>query len=252
MKKSQKINVLAVGAHPDDVEACAAGFLIKAKKKGLTTGIIDMTLGESSNFGTVAERKKEAKEAAKILNLDTRVNQRIPDGHVLVSEENIFSMVKAIRKLRPDIILAPYYNDLHPDHANTGLIVKKATFFAKIQKYSPINNLEPHQPGMLLFYMLHTEFTPSFILDISEEYQTKLRSIYAHKSQFFKKGKTGYTKEFHNPDFMEFFNSRSRVYGYKIGAEYGEPYLLEGYLGLKGFEDLMSGSLRSLASWRKY
>ncbi|MEM4197065.1 MAG: bacillithiol biosynthesis deacetylase BshB1 [Candidatus Anstonellaceae archaeon] len=244
------IDVLAFGAHPDDVEACAAGFLIKAKNQNLTTGIIDLTRGEASNFGTVEEREKEAKKAAKILNLDYRDNLKIPDEHVLVNEENIKKVLIKIRELKPRVVILPYFNDLHPDHANTGIVGKKALFFAKIQKYSKEISLPAHQVTLVLYYMLHTEFKPSFILDITEEYPRKLKSIYAHKSQFFKKEKKGYSKKFHNPDFMEFFEARAKVYGYKIGVKFGEPYLLEGYLGLKNFIDILSGDFRSLTQWR--
>ncbi len=250
--KGKKINILAFAAHPDDVEACAGGLLIKAKKKGFSTGIIDMTRGEASNFGSVKERDREAKKAAKILSLDYRFNLNIPDEHVLVTEENILKVVSLIRDLKPDIILAPYYNDLHPDHAHTGQIVNYASFFAKIKKYSKdLEEKNTHQVSLLLFYMLHTEFQPSFILDVSEEYQQKIKSVYVHRSQFFKKEKKGYTKQFHNPHFMEFFESRAKVYGYKIGVKFGEPYLIKGYLGLTDFTNIISGELRSLTSWIK-
>lgn len=247
----KKIDILAFGAHPDDVEACASGFLIKSKNQGLTTGIVDLTRGESSNFGSVRERIKEANEAAKILKLDYRSNLEIPDGHVLVTEENIKKAVIEIRKLKPHIVLLPYFNDLHPDHANTGLIGKKALFFSKIKKYDKTINFEAHQVALVLYYMLHTEFKPSFILDITEEYPIKLKSIYCHKSQFFKKTTRGYLKKFHNPDFMQFFEARAKVYGYKIGVVFGEPYLLEGYLGLRNFRDILSGEFRSLTRWNK-
>lgn len=246
------VNVLAFGGHPDDVEACAGGFLLKAKQQGLTTGIIDLSRGEASNFGSMEERDGEAERAAKILGLDVRLNLNIPDEHVLVNEEHIQKVVRQIRILQPDIIIAPYFEDLHPDHANTGKIVEKAAFFAKIQKYSEAIKEKAHQPGLLLFFMLHTEFDVSFVLDVSEHYTTKLRAVHAHTSQFFKKNANGgYSKQFHNDDFMDFFNSRARYYGYKTGTKYGEPFLMKGYLGLQNFGDIISGELRSLTSWKK-
>lgn len=249
--KQKKIDILAFGAHPDDVEACASGFLLKAKQKGLKTGIVDMTRGEASNFGSVEERDKEAKKAAKILRLDLRLNLNIPDEHVIVCEEYIEKVVKVIREFKPELILAPYYNDLHPDHANTGLITKKAAFFSKIQKFSKKIRFPAHQPYLVFHYMLHTEFKPSFILDVTDVYKTRLKSLYTHRSQFFIKEKNRYTKRFHNPDFMDFFDSRAKVYGYKIGVKYGEPYLIDGYLGLKDFRDVLSGDFRSLTRWKK-
>lgn len=249
-RNNLKIDILAFGAHPDDVESCAAGFLLKAKKQGLKTGIVDMTKGEASNFGTVGERNDEAGEAKKILKADIRLNLCIPDEHVLVNEENIAKVTTVIRQFRPDIILLPYFDDLHPDHKATGLIGEKAAFFSKIKKYSEDIKLEAHQPSLLMFYMLHTEFRPSFVLDISEEYEQKMKSMYAHKSQFFVKQGKKYSNKFHNPDFMEFFEARAKVYGYRIGVKYGEPYLMKGYLGLNNFMDITNGDLRSLTGWR--
>lgn len=251
MKGVQKVDLLAFGAHPDDVEACAAGLLIKAKTQGLRIGLIDATRGEASNFGTARERDREAQKAAKILKLDLRLNLGLPDEHVSVNEENIEKFVEVIRAYRPEILILPYYGDFHPDHAATGQLGEKAAFFSKISKYSKSINLPAHQPTLVLFYMLHTEFKPSFILDISDVYEQKLKSIYAHRSQFFRKNRGRYTKNFHNPDFMEFFEARARVYGYKIGAKYGEPYLLKGYLGLKNIDAVISGDFRSLTSWKK-
>src|SRR5258706_5683958 len=196
--KLNKIDVLAFGAHPDDVEACAAGFLIKAKEEGFTTGIIDLTRGEASNFGSMEERDEEARKAAEILKLDVRLNLDIPDSDIDISKENLEKVVEVIRKYKPDIIIFPYFEDLHPGHAATGILGEKAAFFAKIQKFSVNVNLPAHQPTLVMFYMLHTEFQPSFILDVSEVYEKKLKAIYAHASQFFQKKGNKYSKQFHN------------------------------------------------------
>lgn len=249
--KLDKINVLAFAAHPDDVEACAGGLLIKAKRSGLSTGIVEMTRGEASNFGSKGERDLESKKAAKILNLDFRANLDIPDSNIALSDENLEKMVTVIRIYKPDVIVLPYFGDLHPGHAATGLLGEKAAFFAKIQRFSENITLPAHQPTLVMYYMLHTEFSPSFVLDISEEFNKRLESICAHTSQFFLKKGNKYTKQYHNKDFMDFFEARCRVYGYKIGVKYGEPFLIKGYLGLRNITDLMSGDFRSLTSWKK-
>lgn len=247
----KKIDVLAFGAHPDDVEACAAGLLLMAKKQGMSTGITDLTRGEASNFGSAIERDKEAKKAGRILKLDFRTNLKIRDEHVFVNDQNLEKAVHVIRQCRPSILILPYFNDLHPDHATTGIIGEKAAFFAKIQKYSSHIKLPAHQVSLVLFYMLHTEFNPSFVLDITSEYKQKVKAIHAHTSQFFLKKNGKYTKAFHNDDFMDFFDARAKVYGYKIGTKYGEPYLLRSHLGLTNFIEIISGDFRSLTSWRK-
>jgi N-acetylglucosamine malate deacetylase 1 len=248
-----RVDVLGIGAHPDDVEACAGGLLIKAKKYGWTTGILDLTRGEGSNFGTVEERAHEAAEASKILKLDYRGNLGVPDMHVGDTEDAMPKLVSVLRELRPKIILLPYFADLHPDHAATGQVGNMAAFMAKIARYLTPDGKQqpPHQVSLTAYYMLHTEFNPSFVLDVSEEHQTKMRSIHAHRSQFFKKDEASgeYTQDYHNPEFLEFFEARSRVYGYKIGVRFGEPFLIKGYLGLRSLEGLMSGDGRSLVKW---
>ncbi len=246
----KKINVLAFGAHPDDVEACAGGLLVKAKKAGLSTGIVDFTRGEFSNFGTKEERDKEAKKAATILDLDVRENLNIPDSRVLETEDHVEKVASCIRKYKPDIILAPYFEDLHPDHRRAGKIVEQAAFFAKLSKYGDSKE-SPHQTGVLMYYMLHTEFHPSFVLDISDEFEIRKASLLAHTSQFYKSKDGQYTDELHNPQFNQFFEARSIMYGYKIGATYGEPYLLKSYLGLRDIRDVINGDLRSLTAWKK-
>lgn len=246
-----KIDVLAVGAHPDDVEAFAAGLLLQAKKAGLKTGVVDLTRGEGSNFGSVEERDEEARHAAEILQLDHRSNLGIPDQRVQDTHAYTAALVRVIRELRPDIVALPHVHDHHPDHAATGVLGSKAAFFAKLQKCKLEMELQPHQPRLVVYYMLHTEFIPSFVLDISEERATKVRSMLAHRSQFYTRNEsTGqYSGEFHNPEFLEFVEARDRVYGYKIGARYGEPYFINGYLGLRSFRDIMAGSFRSLVGW---
>lgn len=244
-----KLDLLVFGAHPDDVEACAGGFVIKAVNMGKKVGIIDLTRGEMSNYGTVKERTKEAKKAQKILGACVRECLDIPDEHVTDCEESVLKVTRLIRKYKPETILAPYFNDLHPDHSACGQIVKKVAFFAKIKKYE--KECSPHQIGQLYFYMLHTQFEPTFVLDISNEYKRKMKALYAHQSQLFKKKKGKYTKKFINEEFMEYLNARAKVIGYQIGVTYGEPYLTEGLIGLEDPFLLLSGNQRSLTKFSK-
>ncbi len=248
--EGKKIDFLAFGAHPDDVEACAGGLLLIAKKAGHTTGIVDLTRGEASNFGSVEERNKEARKAARILKLDLRMNLSLPDADIPVDESNVVRLVEVIREYRPEVVLLPYFADLHPAHASVGLIGEKAVFFAKIAKFAADLKLPPHQVSLSLFYMLHTEFTPSFALDISDVYPIKKKALLAHRSQFYLKKGDHYTPKFHNPDFLEFFEARAKVYGYKIGCQFAEPYLLKGIVGLKNLDSLTSGGMRSLTGWQ--
>lgn len=247
----EKINVLAFAAHPDDAEACAGGLLLVAKGNGYTTGIVDLTRGEASNFGSVDERDKEAAAASKILQLDLRLNLGVPDSDIEVSYENLSKLVEVIRQYKPDIVVLPYFADLHPAHASVGQLGEKAVFFSKIAKFRADLKLPPHQTKLVLFYMLHTEFQPSFALDISAVYDKKMKAMLAHKSQFFIKKGGSYTNKFHNQEFVDFFESRAKVYGYKIGVKFAEPYLVNGLIGLSDISNLVSGGLRSLTNWKR-
>jgi bacillithiol biosynthesis deacetylase BshB1 len=247
-----RIDVLALAAHPDDVEIFAAGSLLQARKAGLTTGIVDLTRGEASNFGSAEERDEEARQAARILCIEYRHNLGIPDQRVEDTPAHVEALVRMIRELQPSVLLLPYRGDHHPDHAATGVLGSKAAFFAKLERFRVPGRA--HQVSLVMYYMLHTEFSPSFVLDISEERATKARAMLAHCSQFYQQdGSTGrYSTELRNRDFVEYIEARDRSYGYRIGATYGEPYLIEGVLGLRSFRDIMAGSFRSLAAWSQH
>ncbi len=220
--KNSNLDILAFGAHPDDVEFACGGLLLKAKKLKLKTGIVDLTLGELGDNGTVEERLKEAKEAANFLGCAFRENLNLGDNKVKDTDENRKKVVEVIRKHRPKMVLAPYWSDRHPDHEATGILVKKAVFSAGVTKYQ--TNQPAFRPKYLFFYMLWEEFKPSVVLDITSEWEDKVKALLIHKSQF--KLEPGRIKTIDNQErTLKFWEARARNYGFWIGKDFGEPYL---------------------------
>ena len=234
--KSQKLDILAFGPHPDDVEAGAAGMLIKYVCAGKKVGIIDLSRAERSSNGTKELRIKEAKRATKIMGVAVRENLNLPDALLFDSQEVRMKVFEVVRRYRPNIVLIPYWHDRHPDHATTGDAVFKALFTAGLTKIK--SKYRPHRPSYVFFYRLWYDFRPTFILDISEEFETKMRAIKAYKSQFLKSEGYISTKNTEN-DFLGYWRARHKNYGYEIGVEYGEPYLSVTPLGVKDLDSIL-------------
>jgi N-acetylglucosamine malate deacetylase 1 len=237
----QKVDILAFGAHPDDVEYGAGGFMLKACDDGQKTAIIDLTPGDKSTHGTVQDREKEAKNASSILGLSYRDNLAIPDNTVNhLSHEQTLLVIEQIRLFKPSVILAPYYNDLHPDHAECGLLVERAVFFANVKNHHTGITLPPHKVDHIFFYQLHTNFDPSFIIDISSVIDKKIKGIYAHVSQFFYEQDGVYSLR--KSDFEEVIRHKNGVQGRRIGAEYGEAFYSKKYIGFNAMPNFISGT----------
>lgn len=233
-----KIDCLAFGAHPDDVELFCSGLLIKLQKQGYTTGIIDLTKGELSTNGTPEIRQIETQEASLVLKISIRVNLGFEDGNIDNNKENRAEIIKYLRKLKPDIILLPYWEDRHPDHVASSKIIEDASFYSGLSKI--ITQQEPFRPKMVLYYMMHTTFTPSFIVDISGEMDTKIKAIQAYASQF-NQSKVGNNLTYINqPEFFDSIINRAKFYGYEIKSNFGEPYFYKGIFRINNIMDFFA------------
>ena len=220
------LDLLAFGSHPDDVELTCAGTLAKATKAGLKTGIIDLTEGELGTRGNNRLRAKEAEAAAKILGC-VRENLHIPDGNIEISEANRLKVIRAIRKYRPNIILIPHFAERHPDHVHSHHLCREAWFYAGLRKIRTKldgKEQEPWRPRSYFNYMQWQEFQPTFIVDISKEFDLRLKSILAHKSQFHDPKSKDPQTLLSDKSFLDFVETRAKFYGYSIGAKYGEPF----------------------------
>lgn len=234
--ESKNVDIVAFGAHPDDVEAGCSGFVISMVNKGKKVAIVDLSLGELSSNATIKERQEEAKIAAEIMGVSFRENLGLPNNFFSSSKENQTKIIEAIRKYRPEIILLPHWMDRHPDHMDVYKLVWPSLFTGGLLKFE--TGSEPHRPKYVFFYRLWYEFTPSFIFDVSDVFDKKVKAILAHKSQFIKSDGLIVTKD-NRGDFIEYWKARHRDYGYEIGVEYGEPFLSMLPLGIKDLESVL-------------
>ncbi|MCX6151869.1 MAG: bacillithiol biosynthesis deacetylase BshB1 [Ignavibacteriales bacterium] len=224
------IDVLVFCAHPDDAEISMGGTIAKLSKNNLKIGIIDLTQGELGTRGNAETRQKEAFVAAGILKVAFRENFGLPDGNIQVNNENVLKLIKAIRKYKPKIIFAPYYNDRHPDHMDTSNLVKRAYFacgLPKIKTFEKEKPQEAYRPKKLFYFMHFYRFNPSFIIDISDTFENKMQAITAYSTQFFNPKSVEPETFISQPNFLKFIESRAQVYGFRIGKTYGEPFFCE-------------------------
>ncbi|RMG40041.1 MAG: bacillithiol biosynthesis deacetylase BshB1, partial [Methanobacteriota archaeon] len=217
MTQGKVLDILAFGAHPDDVELGCGGTLLKLAKLGYRTGIVDLTRGEMGTRGTPEEREKEAQSAAQLLKADLRVNLRIPDANIENSKENQLKVIECIREYTPRMILLPYPEDRHPDHIHASHLVKEAAFYSGLKKLQG-SSLPPHRPSRLIYYMMTNEFTPSFIVDISEEFEGKIAALKAHTSQFHNPEYPGEETFISSRNYWEAIEFRARHFGWLAGV----------------------------------
>lgn len=225
-----KLDILIFAAHPDDAELGMGGTIARLTSEGKSVGIIDFTEAELSSNGTVESRRIETENASKVLNITFRENLKIPDGKVKVSDEIVHTVISRIRKHKPKIIFAPYFNDRHPDHIGASKIVKEAVFFSglvKIESELDGSMQQISRPDKLYYYMQTYEFAPSFIVDISNNFETKMKSVRAYKSQFYNPNESGELTFISDPKFIKYLEARARHYGFQIRKEYGEPFFSE-------------------------
>ena len=177
------VDILAIGAHPDDVELGIGGLLHKLATKGHSTAILDLTKGESSTRGTVEERATESAAAAEILRLSARENAGLPDGQLANTTEMRRTIIPFLRRFRPRLILAPMAPDRHPDHTAAHALAQDANFLAGLRSID--TGQEPHRAQRLYFYYPYQDGNPDLIVDISDHFEVKLAAIKAHASQFY-------------------------------------------------------------------
>jgi bacillithiol biosynthesis deacetylase BshB1 len=236
-----KIDILAVGAHPDDIELCCGATVAGMVQLGHSVAIADLTQGELSTRGTKETRAREAEEAAGILGVKTRQNLKISDGNIEVNETNLHKVIALIREYKPSMMIIPYSFDRHPDHMHAHQLCREAWFYSGLAKLSTKyegKEQEPHRPDVWFEFMQWHEFTPSFIVDVTDSWGTKMKAVRAYSSQFFDPNSKEPETRLSKPDFLEFVELRDRAYGRKIGCTFGEPFLSHVPMGIKDLVDL--------------
>jgi bacillithiol biosynthesis deacetylase BshB1 len=237
-----KLDVMAIGAHPDDAELSCSGVLLVEKKNGRKTGIIDLTQGEMGTRGTAETRKKEAEDAAKILQLDVRENLGLRDGFFQNAEADQLKVIEAIRKYQPEVILCNAPEDRHPDHGRGAKLVSDACFLSGLRKVkTTVDGMEQEswRPKYVLHYIQDRFLQPDFVIDISDVMDTKLESIKAYGTQFHNPGLNEPQTYISTPDFLESIIYRSKMMGKMIGVKYGEGFISEKMIGLPNLDVLI-------------
>lgn len=221
------LDALAFGAHPDDVELACSGTLIKLASQGHRTGVVSLTRGELSTRGDVEIRADEFDRAARAMRVSVHKMLDIPDGFIESRRSQKLKVIHEIRAHRPRIVFAPYWFDRHPDHANASTLVRESAYLAGLDRI--VTDKEAFRPNRVVFYSCRYEFTPSFIVDISDFHDQKLEAIHAYESQFDHPEKARFGDHETNisrPEFLQAVITRSKQYGAYIGAAFGEPFLV--------------------------
>lgn len=237
-----KLDILAISAHPDDIELSCSGTLIAHKSLGYTTGILDLTEGEMSTRGTPEIRQKESVEASQIMGISIRENLGLSDAKFDLSFENQVRVIKVLRKYRPEIILANAPYDRHPDHVRASQLIEEAVFKSGLVKIETEDNGEsqlPWRPQKVYHYIQSVSLEPDFICDISAHMEQKMAAIRVFKSQFFDPKSNEPDTYISNPDFLKLIEARSREWGHRIGVSYGEGFVQRQSLGVKSLFDLV-------------
>ncbi|REE02038.1 bacillithiol biosynthesis deacetylase BshB1 [Marinoscillum furvescens] len=241
--EQQKINILAIAAHPDDVELSCAGTLISHLDRGYTTGIIDLTQGELGTRGTPAQRQEEAQAAAEIMGLSVRENMGFRDSFFVNDESHQLALVEKIRKYQPDVVLTNATYDRHPDHGKGAQLVEEACFKAglKMVKTTDENGDEQAawRPKKLYFAIQSVSQNPDFFVDISEAHAKKMEAIRAYKSQFYNPESNEPQTYISKPEFMQMIEARAIEYGHRIGVRFAEGFTTKQFLGVKDLYHLI-------------
>jgi bacillithiol biosynthesis deacetylase BshB1 len=236
------LDLLAIAAHPDDVELSCGGTLLRMAQQGYKTGILDLTAGEMGTRGTRETRAQEAAEAGKILRVTYRGILGVPDSDVQPSRENKLLLAAKIRELLPRTVILPYWEARHPDHYHASTLGYEGCFLAGL-KQLPIEG-EPYRPFKILYSTSYANARPTFVVDITEQYEERHRSILAYSSQFRPKEPATKGAVYLGLDELENeMNQLARHYGQMIGVKYGEPFLIK---ELMKVDDVVKIEVRSV------
>jgi bacillithiol biosynthesis deacetylase BshB1 len=237
-----KLDILAFGAHPDDVELSCGGTLLIEKLNGKKTGIIDLTQGELGTRGTAEIRKKEAATAAKILQVDVRENLELADGFFLNDEAHQKKIIAAIRKYRPEVVLCNAPDDRHPDHGKGARLVADAVFLSGLRKIVTTDNgatQEVWRPKYVFNYLQDKYLSPTFVIDITKVMDQKIDSVKAYGTQFHNPDLDEPQTYISTPDFMDSVLYRAKMLGKMIGVTYAEGFISNKMIGFENFDSFI-------------
>ncbi len=238
-----KLDILAMGAHPDDVELSCSGVLMKAIEEGKKVGILDFTRGELGTRGTPEIRLAESAAATQVMGIHVRENLEIADGFFENSKENQLKIIQIIRLYQPDIIIANALDDRHPDHGKGAKLAYDASFLSGLRMIETFDKNKKAQiawrPKKVIHYIQDRYLEPDFVVDITPYWEKKVEAIKAFKSQFFDPSSTEPESYISKPGFLEFIEARALEMGHKIGVKYGEGFQSEFTLSIKSLDNML-------------
>ena len=239
-----KLDLLAFGVHPDDIELSCSGTLLVEKGKGKKVGIIDLTRGELGTRGTAETREEEAVESTKILGLEVRDNLEMADGFFKNDKENQIKIITVLRKYQPEIILCNAPDDRHPDHGRSSQLVADAAFLSGLRKIETFENdllQEVWRPKYVFNYIQDQYINPSFVIDISEVIERKIEAIKAFKTQFFTRRENDNEPQTYisTPEFLESVINRTKMFGKMIGVKHAEGFISKKMIGMRSLDSFI-------------
>lgn len=237
-----KVDILAIGAHPDDVELGCGGTVAKLISQGKKVAVVDLTQGELGTRGTNITRAEEAAEASKTLGIAARENLKMKDGFLTNSEENQMKIVKIIRKYQPEIVFANAIEDRHPDHAKAAKLVSDACFLSGLVKIETVAEGESQKawrPKQVFNYIQWKNIEPDFVVDISDFMEQKIKACLAYKTQFYDPDSKEPMTPIATKDFLESLTYRAQDLGRLSGVDYAEGFTSEKLLAFKNFDGIV-------------
>lgn len=238
-----KLDLLAVGVHPDDVELGCGGTILSHLQKGYKVGIVDLTQGELGSRGSAAIRLQEAEAAKQILGVHARENLGLADGFFENNRDSQLAVIKAIRKYQPEIVLCNAPNDRHPDHGRSSKLVADAAFLSGLSRIETLDdNGQPQQhwrPKVVYHFIQALYIKPDLVVDISDHLDKKMESVLSYRSQFYDPSSKEPNTFISSPQFLEMVKARAIEFGTIINAQYGEGFIANRYVGVKNLFDLM-------------
>ena len=236
-----KVDILAIGAHPDDVELGCGGTLLKHIAMGKSVAILDLTQGELGTRGTATIRLAEAANAAKIMGIAFRENAGFADGFFLNDKAHQIELIQYLRHYQPNVVLCNAIHDRHPDHARAAALVEDAVFLSGLPKIETKLNgsiQEAYRPVAVYHYIQALDISPIFALDVTEYFDKKIESILAYRSQFYNDTTDEPATFISSPEFLEFVSARASHFGVPIGVKYAEAYTTKRHIGVKSLSDI--------------
>lgn len=240
-----KVDLLAIGVHPDDVELGCSGTIINEIKKGKKVAIIDLTQGELGTRGTIDTRYQESANAAMIMGVQARENLKMRDGFFENDEEHKLRLIAAIRKYQPAIVIGNVLHDRHPDHGRAGQMIAECCFLSGLSKIRTNDDTGKEQerwrPSYVLQYIQDWYHEPDILIDISDVFEQRMKAIEAYATQFYtgEAGKEGPQTYISSPDFLDSIIARARMFGKRIGVKYAEGFISEKTIGIRSLDALI-------------